>query len=261
MNTLISVNKDGSGTIEQSVIPKGMMAQFSAFAALNESKTGQSKYVTPETPEEKKKREAEKKAAELKKHEEKAKLFGEGVKFVSAEGQGNGFDTKEIFSFKDINKIKVAPFANSEKDLKNPLTFSFQNQKGLRKLVINKPLDKSLEKSDENPELKQGEKQESKEVKPEEKTENTKVEPEPKNKEMTPEQIQMLKSFFDGMKVNLVVKVDGEIKDTNATFVEHDKSQVVLMDADFGKLIGNPDFLPYAEKISKSQQTNKSPMQ
>lgn len=266
MKTLVTVNKDGSGIIEQSIIPKSAMAQFAALASLNKSMTDQG----TETPEEKAKREAEKKAEELKANQEKAKLYGEDVQFVSSESSSEGFHTKEIFSFKDINKIKVGTPSMTDKEIKNPITFSFSSNKGLSKLVINKPPDEQSEKLKEKPEDSTQEKQENKqenkeeqkigEAQPKSDSEKGMEEVESKNKEITPEQMQILKSFFEGMKVYMSVKIDGKIKSTNATYVNEDNSEIIIMDADFGKLVGNPDFLPYADQLSKNSNMSKGAM-
>jgi hypothetical protein len=235
MKTIVNVNKDGSGTIEESFIPKGMMAQIAALGKLNETNLSDK-----ETPEEKEKREADKKLSEQKQHEAKAALYGEGVQFVSGTEAGPGAESQTVFSFKDINKVKLSLFAKSESDARDPITFTFKKGPTSKLTVINKQVPKPKEETkDKNSE------------------ENAGKEGNAGTPLMSPEQLQTIKGFFEGMKVLAVIRLKGQIEKSDASYLDKENSEVTLVNVDFGKLVENPEFLEVAQELSKTKNPGK----
>ena len=88
---LLKVNKDGSGTLEETMLLTDAFSQMIATLSGQEADGGQSRDVDE---------------ARLR---EKAQAMGEGVRLVSAEpvkdDKGTGY--RAVYSFPDVNKIRV----------------------------------------------------------------------------------------------------------------------------------------------------------
>ena len=220
VNTKINLNKDGSGTIEETVVMKteviNMMKEFAMsfdstkseeFSMFNES--------------------------ELK---EKAANYGEGVKYVSGEKvtMENYEGFKAIYSFNDINKVKINPspddkmpfgdemMTNEEKPVDDLLKFNFKKGDPST-LVINFPKPKMDEKSKTDDETEEME----------DSVENN-------------AQMDKLIEMFDGMKMAMSLNINGDIEQTDASFV--DGSKVTLMEIDFAEIIKHKDVLENLQK-------------
>jgi hypothetical protein len=109
---VIKVNADGSGTIEDTLIPG---AQLKGLMAMGENKDGDSK--------------ARMKAA--------AAAMGPGVTLVSDEKTPEG-TLQAVFAFKDISQIKVdmSPGPDDGESKSPPLTFRFARQGGQSVLTV-----------------------------------------------------------------------------------------------------------------------------
>ncbi|RPI63373.1 MAG: hypothetical protein EHM44_05145, partial [Ignavibacteriales bacterium] len=95
VNTTVNLNKDGSGTIEEVFVMKTeVINMMKEFAMAFDSTKSEGFEIFNET--------------ELR---EKAAKFGEGVTYVSGEvvKKDNYEGYKVIYSFKDINKLKLNP--------------------------------------------------------------------------------------------------------------------------------------------------------
>lgn len=238
---LINLKKDGSGTIEQEMaFSKAMMDQLASFGKMLGAKDD-----TKQPSAEDKKKEAKERLEKLtKRAEEMASTYGEGVQLVSAKEEEEGRLTKTVFSFKDINKVKLTGLfsqsRSAEKDTP-PITFHFEKGKTSSKLTINN--ERILKKEKENKEIKKAE-----EVDKTPSTADTTT-----KEEMTPEQLKAVKSFFDGMKLSMFVKVDGQIESSNATYLDKENSEITLLYADFGKLVNNSEFIEFVQKFDKNK--------
>jgi hypothetical protein len=212
----VLVKKDGSGTITQEMYMNAAMAGMMAGAmAMGGEEGGAAAGVT---------------TIDIEKLKADAAKMGEGVKFVSAnevtKADGSS-GVKAIFAFDDIRKLKISEQPDSpggpgaKKPADGPdITFDFKS-KPVPQLVINIP------QPEIDPALV-GKKK-------------------PAPKEPTPEemmQLTMMKSMFQGMRMRVLVQVDGRITQTNAKYTSKSKPDgktdvVTIMDMDIGKLMEN----------------------
>jgi hypothetical protein len=229
-NTLIRVNPDGSGFVEETVL-------FSAM--LIESMQSLSKKMEEGDSKDKDKNKKEDKdfiKKQIKDAQAKIMQLGPDIKFVSAAPVKTetmrGY--KAIYSFKDINKLSINqnPSDKTEKSedqkdhaskKKEMLLFSF-NKGPVSTLIIQMP------GKGDTP-----------------KTEKPKTE-----KKQTPEEeasaAEMMKMFFKDMVVRIDLEMAGAIVKTNATY--RDKSRITLLDMEFGKIFENKDVFA---KLNKAQ--------
>lgn len=204
---LLKVNKDGSGTLEET------MLLTEGFSQLLASLSGQP------APEE------EADDVDEAQLQEKARSMGEGVRLVSAEAvkneQGAGY--RAVFSFPDINKVRVnqnpgagiAAGPGEQQDGGEPSVeewLQFRFRKGATSTL--EVLYPTPEVSEEEPEEEAAQEQDMGE---------------------NPEMMQMMRQLYSDMRVRVAVEVGGKIVDTNARYVEG--SRVTLMDVDFGRLL------------------------
>ena len=199
--TLVKLIPDGSGTVEQTTLMnmaalKGMMPP-NASGQMNGPMMNR---------------------AEL---ERTAQRMGKGVKLVSTEPVkgANGFEgTKAIFSFDDINQIQISqdpniaggtgdmmPASKSESPVKFALT---RNPGGTSTLTINFN-DRPAGGSTAKPEM-------------------------PERGDMpdltNPMMMNMIKTMFDGFKINIDLEVVGSIVKTNAEYVTGPRLTLLEMD-------------------------------
>ena len=205
MTTLVKVNADGSGTVEQT-----MLVNMAAAKGL----MGQAQGGTPQSPGQVMSQ------AEL---ERMAANMGKGVKLVSREEVkgDNGFEgTKAIFSFADINDIQVnqspgGPSASrsSEPTQNDPVRFKLTRSGGTSTLSINF-IDRPNGDKPETPAM------------PKEMPDLT-----------NPMMMNMLKAMFQGFKINVGLEVAGKIVKTNAEYVTG--SHITLLDMDVVEVLSN----------------------
>ena len=203
---LLRVNKDGSGTIEETVVISD------AFMELMKSFSGQ------EAEEE----EEEEDLVDEEQLAQKASSMGEDVRLVSAEpvktDRGAGY--KAIYSFSDINKVRInqnpgenvtAPSMGGQEEppVEEWLRFKF-SRGGTATLEILYPQDLEAEKEEESSEGDV-------------------------DMESNPEMMEMMRQLYQDMHIGIAVEVDGRITETNASYV--DGSTVTLMDVDFAKIL------------------------
>ena len=227
--TIIHVNKDGSGTIEETVVITNafteLIASFSGEQAKSEDE--------PEFLDE----------DELR---ERAAGMGQGVRLVSAEpiksDKGSGY--KAVFHFDDINKVTInqnpgdsLPAMGDADEAPPEELIRFKFTKGaIAKLEIINPIEAPKTDSGEGGEADM-------------------------NLEDNPAMLDMMKNLYKDMKLAIIVEVDGKIIDTNATY--RDGSRVTIMEMDFGKLMededsfmallkSNPDTIEEMKELSKS---------
>jgi hypothetical protein len=245
--TTVLIKKDGSGYIDDTMYMSaaasqmiaGMMAGMGGGGGASAAGAGD----MPLEPE---------------KYKAKALKMGEGVKYVSAKRmtkQDGSKGVRVLYSFEDINKIKVSqnPDAPSgpggpggpggrmqpkdkEEKPESPITFSFVPG-NTAKLTINMP--------------------------PPDKSEPEKMPEREEGSGMNmgggmPGGEQMMNAMFTGMRIRLMVKVDGEITDTNGSYVHSGvksgkKCYLTLFDMDIGKLLGNPEHMKKLQALGKNK--------
>lgn len=210
LSSVITVNADGSGTIEENVLVgaqlKAMMSSFAqapAEAGAENPTAGLNELIPDQA-----------------KAEENAKKYGEGVTVKSVEevnlpdGRGGA---KVIYSFTDITKVKYQPGQGSSQEeaaKQEPVTFTRSGNT----LTVNVPqgkADPNAEKPDAE-QLKQLE-------------------------EMDPAQMAMMKPMLAGMRFSFVLKAPGGIASTDAAY--HEGDSVTLMEMEMDKLFDNPEAL------------------
>lgn len=209
VETNVNVNKDGSGTIEETVTFSPMvLSMLKEFAgSFNDSTESGSFKIFNED--------------ELK---QKASGYGEGVEFVSGEqiSKDNRQGFRAIYSFKDLNKISLSPDVDNEfspgtenessEINKDQFKFSFITGKTPEVIIIakNKKMNKDSEESEEG-----------------------------ENEFDTIDStfVEMMK----GMKIDMNVIFNGEIISTNSSY--RDKNKITLLGIDFSSIISNPEAL------------------
>lgn len=213
VSTTVNLNKDGSGTIEELFVMKteviNLMKEFAM--AFDSAKTEEFNMFND---------------TELKAKESD---YGDGVKYVSGEKVNvKGYEGfKAIYSFKDINKVKINPSPENkipygaelgeieeEKTADDLLKFNF-TKGNPSTLVINFP----------KPDMEEKPKSE----------ETTEFEDSTFNEQAEQKMIEM----FDGMKMDLNLIFNDGIYETDASFV--DSNKVTLMKIDFSEIIKNKE--------------------
>lgn len=218
VNTTINVNPDGSGTIEEIVFMKGEVLEMIRQFASSFDESGEAEEFSFYKEEEQK---------------NKAGEYGEGVMFLNGE---EIFETgwegyKVTYSFSDINKLKLDPSPDNKVNLGDEvpeeteadrqfITFNFKKGNP-SELNITFPLrdfdDANTTESQET------------------------VEADTTDEGMT----EMFKRMFDGMRISVNVNVNGNISETNASFIEG--TNLTLMDIDFANLLKNEDMVKKLE--------------
>jgi len=200
--TLVKLKPDGSGTVEQTTL-----VNTAALKGLG-ANTSRSAPMTDRT--------------EL---ERTAERMGKGVKLVSTEPVKNasGFEgTKAIFSFDDINQIEISQDPSGTEAMRagaskteSPVKFTFTRNGGTSTLAINfadlqagtpKPADPAAAPGD-MPDF------------------------------TNPMILGMIKTMFQGFKINIGLEVAGAIVKTNAEYVTG--PHITLLEMDMGALLSD----------------------
>jgi len=218
MHTVITVNIDGSGLIEENIfVGKAVIDMFKEFAAAFADSTQPQQEFN---------------LFEEEKIKAKTSDYGEGVEFVSMKAIKT--DEKEgytaIYKFMDLNKIKVnqdpsdeIPMAEPKEDV-DPASklvyFKFIKGKP-NKIIFTFPDEKKKEETIKN--------------------DSTKDETADVNAGADTADLESMVKFMKDMKAKVEIRVDGKITSTNATHV--DGNTVTLFDIDFAQLISDKDKL------------------
>jgi hypothetical protein len=207
----LKVNKDGSGTIEEKVIAsQTLVSMINSFMEMGDSASTEEFSLLDEE--------------ELRND---ALNMGEGVRFLRAEEikEGNGEGYIAYYEFDDITKIKVDddPEDKVPSDVMEAgeetgidaeyITFQFIEGDPAT-LIINLP-----PKDEEDLSF-----------------EDTEVSEDSLADEAWAEQLQ---EIFKDLRFSVRVEVDGDISETNATYVNG--SEVTIFEMDFRKILENPE--------------------
>lgn len=217
-DTVIQVNADGSGTVlQKALMSMEMLAQMNAMIQGIAKQMGgnESGKDLPGTPELFSENQIRSMAAKM----------GEGVTFVSSRRikteQSEGFEA--TYAFKDITKLKIsqqpsapdpkglgaAPDEDSEKTM-----FRFARLSNGHSLLTV--------------------------IFPQGKPDSTKEHPSSPRKsarEPAPEEIERIKRLVNGLRISMVIEVQGHLLQTNSPYVEGAK--VTLLEMDFDELLSN----------------------
>jgi hypothetical protein len=219
---LLRVNKDGSGTIEETiVISDAFMELMKSFGGEEEGEAEEQEPIDEQ---------------ELI---DKAAGMGEGVQYVSAEpvktDRGSGY--KAIYSFSDINDVRInqnpgenvspPPMGGEEEGpVEEWLRFNFS---GGRTATLEIIYPQDLEEEMGQEESAEGE----------------------VDMDSNPEMMDMMRELYRDMHFGIAVEVDGQIVETNASYV--DGSTVTLMDIDFAKILEDEE--KFQELMSANPET------
>jgi hypothetical protein len=246
-STVISVRKDGSGTITEVVyMDESVMSMFEG--------------MMPQMGEEsEEKEESAKDALDIEKYKTKAAELGTGVKFVSAKEVINEEGTtgiQVIYSFDDIQKLNIqaepenpmgdqmagmmgAESTESKED-ENPITFEFIKG-STPKLIVKMPKEEESEPESEPSE------------EPSEETTST--------QEASAQGMAMMKQFLTGFRIKVVINfLEGKIQKTNASFVEQIKGKdtVTLLDVALGEIMNNEKYAKEWEQMSQMKNIDNA---
>ena len=205
--TVVKLKPDGSGTVEQTTLVN--------MAALKSMMPGAEKQATAGLVNK----------ADL---ERTAQRMGKGVRLLSAEpvkGESGFEGSKAIFAFDDINQIQVSQGPNmggstdgkfsSEPTANDPVKFTFTRGAGGSTLAINFVDRPGAGKTDANA---------SPSAPPDMDLSN-------------PMMMNMIKTMFQGFKVNIGLDILGTITKTNAEYV--DGSRITLLEMDMNTLLAD----------------------
>lgn len=212
---VINVNKDGSGTIEETVL---MSQEF-----INQMKQMAVSFGGGEIEE----NEDESEYHDVDDLKKDALKMGEGVKYVSSkpmEKDGKlGYFV--IYSFDDITKIKIDenPADNmmgstGMGEEKEDMYFKFKKGKTSELTIIFPQVEDEQDINEEEIEY---------------------VEEVEEVSSVSDEDTKMMKAMYNGMKISVKVIVDGKIVDTNAT--HKDGNVVTLSEIDFDVIMNNEE--------------------
>jgi len=236
--TVISVRKDGSGTITEVVyLSESVKTMMQGMMAQMEVEEG----------------EKDQKLFDIEKYKTKATKLGSGVKFVSAKEvttKDGSSGIQVVYSFDDIRKLNIQaepenpmgdemagmmeaePAAEEE----NPITFDFVPG-AIPRLIITMPKKEEPESSEEIPE-------------------ETTEEPEAAAAGMG-----MMKQFLEGFRIRVMVNLlEGKIQKTNASFVEtvDGKETVTLLDVALGEIMKNEKYAKEWQGMSQIKDMSKA---
>ncbi len=208
--TVITVKRDGSGTVRQRLVMKREIAMMmTAFSNQVQAEGGKKSWGIFDE-------------RELR---NKARSMGQGVRYVSGKkissAWGEGYEA--VYSFKDINTLSVQESPDVQTDMsrrmladstkeKKFITFEFTKGSPAA-LVIHLP------SSDKN---KQSERDTTK-------------------KQNVNDDLMMAKMILKEMRISTVVQVQGSVTESDATF--RDGGKITLINVDFDKLLDDETLL------------------
>ena len=222
VETTLFVKKDGSGTINEKVLfSKTFVNMIKEFTEAFQDSTSTDEFTFYED---------ENIIAD-------AKDYGEDVVYVSHAkiDIDNWEGYQAVYSFDDVAKVKIAPDPDSKIDMEEEAVsnelhedfyfFKFVNG-DTPQLIIDRPdLDINMDSS----------------------ADEDSTDSEQNDFENGEEFFQLMQ----GMKINIAVQVDGEIENSNATYV--DGSTVTLFQMDFGEMMKNKETF---KEFKKSEPKN-----
>lgn len=217
MSSVVTVNKDGSGTVEETTLVSAQIkAMMGSMANAPKGEGGSAEMKMDILP-------TKEKAAA------KAAKMGEGVTLKSQEDikSPDGREgVKVVYAFKDVTKLKYEPGDMKDKaeDGKPSITFGYAGDT----LTINLPQDK--------PKATDA---------PKEKAPSTQM---PKDIEA---QMAMMKPMFAGMRMSFKVKGGSGIASTDASHLEGDT--VTIMEMNFDKLLEKPEGMKKFAEMSENK--------
>jgi hypothetical protein len=238
--TTINLQKDGSGTIEQTVTMNAAAAeQLAGMMQGLQDENAANADAEPELFSEAEMREATAK-------------YGEGVTFVSSKPikTANRVGRVATYSFSDISKLRInqKPATPGGDDMEmgddeeegdgdepEEMSFRFSRQPSGTSLVTVVFPEPDLADDGADTEDDDGD-----------------DDAEAAEETPDPQQLAMLKQLFGDLKISINLDVDGEIVDTNSAYV--DGSRVTLLEMEFSELLKNDQLLGQVAKPSSIEE-------
>lgn len=221
----MKLKPDGSGTIEETVyMSAAMIEMLQGFMTMDNDSTKEEFNLFNET--------------DLR---NEALKLGEGVKYISGEElDDNGRKGyKAIYEFEDVNKIKMdqdvsdkAPSMgeDTEDTPEDDITFRFSKGNPAELTII---MPEEKETSNEATEVEEDEENEYE-----------------SNEQAESEWTDEVKGIMKDFRILIELEVDGDIVETNATYV--DGSTLTLMEMSFAKLLDNPEELNKLKNLDEA---------
>ena len=209
ISTSILVRRDGSGTIEQTVLLTTtfieLMESFGQGDAL-----GEGEFVDED---------------ELR---DQALALGEGVSLTSFEpvsaDQGRGYTA--VYEFNDVENLRInqnpsellpsTPAGESGEDPEEFYSFAFKDGTPAILTILSPSLSELQETAEDGQE-------DSRDT--------------DENAELDEEMLELFRTLYEGMRIGIAVEVEGTIVETNASYV--DGSRVTILELDFGEVLRN----------------------
>jgi membrane protein implicated in regulation of membrane protease activity len=167
---------------------------------------------------------------------EKASEYGPQVELIDFQKSSNDKSVyaQAVFKFDDINDIRIVQGntpdmggMSSPDEEQSYITFDLVQQAGATTLKVNIP---QAEKS------------------------GSSTPPPPAATEPNAGQTAMMKQMFAGMHFAGLIEINGQITKTNASFVDKNKSEVVLYDIEFDKILDKPEILSQLQATQSPQE-------
>ncbi len=229
----VTVRPDGSGTIEETILMGNEFIEMMQEMGKGLGEEGKDKAGQAPARDDAKNHDAVV-TGMMEKAKMSAKDFGEGVRLVSVKparsDSASGYTA--VYAFEDIGKVTLnqnpgskTPLGDKDKDKdaggkdtpgKDRIRFVLTKGSPARLAVHMPP------------------------PKPADKDEKEKTAPKEPAKD-DPNAIEMMKAIFKGMRVSIVLTVDGDIVKTNAT--HRSGRKITLIEMDFGRLISHAELL------------------
>ena len=218
VETTVKVNKDGSGTINEKVLmSRAFIDMLSQFAqSFGDSSEAEEFSFFKED--------------ELV---ESAKDYGEGVKYVSGEkissDEWEGFHA--VYSFDDLNKIRLEPDPDEKVEVGMQDDSGEEEEYYFFEFIHGDEPQVIIDRPEIEPDFNMGE----------DDAEET------DDDEFEGEFLKMM----EGMKIKIAMEFDGEIIESNATYI--DGSNITLLEMDLGEMMQNKEEF---KKFKKSEPDN-----
>ncbi|MGZ3608346.1 MAG: hypothetical protein ACXU9J_10555 [Syntrophales bacterium] len=223
---VVHVKPNGSGTIDETSLLSNSM--FDVMESVAGSMTGPSKEGGSQ--EEAKQTRDDVIARMVKVAEKRADTFGAKVKFISAKpvktDTGSGYNA--VYAFQDINEVMINQNPGTRMDgEKTQRSDSLRDEYILFKFIegLSSKLIVTLPAQRETASDKSSAQDSGKAVQGR------------LNKETSAQAPEMMKNFFQDLKIKISLQFEGTIINTNATY--RDGSTVILIEMDIGKIISN----------------------
>ena len=214
VETIITVKRDGSGTVREHVVLKNEMIIM--MLKLTQQMRGDER-----------KQEDGEELFDQKTLREKAGSMGEGVTFISGEAlteDGEGYEA--TYAFKDINTLRVKTIPDfqqpnssgdrDEEEDRKEITFEFRKGSPATLIVFTPPVERNKREFSDEEQEDEG------------------------------ESIETARTLLKDFRISTVIEIDGTVVESDATFRE--KSRIILTDIDFDKLTADENLLRAAMK-------------